>query len=64
METQEQDKEWLLICKFGDGKILAKGDKRKIVTPGIEDFNYGIRPQLEQRVEPSSLPFQNREDKS
>ena len=31
---------WRPVLRFGNGIIYAKGDERKIVTPGESDFHY------------------------
>jgi hypothetical protein len=33
---------WVKISGFGDGVIYARGDERKIVTPGHKDFKYSV----------------------
>lgn len=55
MERQEQNQEWKIVDYFGGGEILARGNERKIVTPGEEDFSYRFEPQLRQQKEPSPL---------
>lgn len=56
MEKQEQNQEWKKVGYFGSGEIFVRGDEGKIVSPGMKDFNYRIKPQLRQQIEPSSPP--------
>lgn len=34
--------QWKPVISFGNGMIFAKGNERKIVTPGMSDFHYMV----------------------
>lgn len=34
--------QWKPVVPFGNGMIFAKGNERKIVTPGMSDFHYMV----------------------
>lgn len=55
MTKREQDRKWKEVLSFGKGKVFARGNHRKIVTPDLLDFEYEFVPQLGQPTEPSSL---------
>ena len=39
-----KEEQWKQIGYFGNGVIMARGDDRKIVTPGMSNFEYKIKP--------------------
>lgn len=52
--NSEGEVEWKQIATFGKGIIYAAGNERKMVTPGLADFNYQVKPELTQRTKVQS----------
>jgi len=42
--------QWKQVGTFGEGKILAKGVKRKLVTEGMKDFEYIVKQEKIKKI--------------